>query len=330
MYGLSEELKEKVKEFNTRLNEKYKKLFEMDGKDIKRFIEDNIGQIVQLEKLSHEELEDFYSNGGVVGVDGSKNRIGGAYPHYVEIYQGLAKSSISSNEPIFKADYFTPLDDEFELKTDEDTRGREGLITDYKLSGIEVDVALESLKLYNPSVVIMDGSLIRYDIECFEKWINLRRECEKRGVILIGVIKDIKTNIVGEKLSELGILEGMDNLYDREIMYGLLDYGEAVKINDEATKKSKEGFTSLFIRSSFAPNVIGMDILDSQKKYLEEMARLVFTLTPQNSRGVPLWLDIVDSEVKLTDKMTRSLLENYLDRDILEKLFISERDKRTL
>lgn len=330
MYGLSQELKEKIGEFNTRLNEKYKKLFEMDGKDIRRFIEDNIGQIVQLEKLSHGELNNFYSNGGVVGVDGSKNRIGGAYPHYVEIYQGLAKSSISNKVPIFKADYFTPLDDEFELEIDEDARGKEGLITDYKLSGIEVDVALESIKEHNPSVIMMDGSLIRYDIECFDKWINLRRECEERGIILIGVIKDIKTNIVENQLCELGLLEGMANIYDREVMYGLLDYGEAVKISDEVTKKSKEGFTSLFMRSSYAPNVIGMDMLDSQRKYLEEMARLVFTLTPQNSRGVPLWLDIVDSEVKLTDKMIRSLLENYLDRDILEKFFISERDKRTL
>ena len=73
-----------------------------------------------------------------------------------------------------------------------------------------------------------------------------------------------------------------------------------------------------------------MDILDSQREYLEEMARLVLTLTPEDGRGVPLWIDIVDREVRITDQLIRGLLESYLDREILEKLFISERDKRTL
>jgi len=60
------------------------------------------------------------------------------------------------------------------------------------------------------------------------------------------------------------------------------------------------------------------------------MARLVFTLTPQSSRGVPLWMDIIDSEVKIPDQMIKGFLESYLDRRIFEMLFISERDKRTM
>ena len=84
------------------------------------------------------------------------------------------------------------------------------------------------------------------------------------------------------------------------------------------------------MRSSQAPTVIGMDILDSQKSHLEEMARLVLSLTPEDGRGVPLWIDIVDSEVKIPDQMIRGLLESYLNREILEMFFISERDKRTL
>ncbi|WP_077369409.1 DNA double-strand break repair nuclease NurA [Anaerosalibacter sp. Marseille-P3206] len=337
MYGVSEELKEKVNELNMILNEKYRKLLDMNNDDLRDFIQQNIGEIVKVEKLSTEELDSFYNRGGIIGVDGSKNRLGGAYPHYVEIYQGLAKSSISSNEPVYIADFFTPLNTEEEDeiikrngKDTLDTSGNEEFIRNYKLSGIEVDVALESVKKYNPYAIMMDGSLIRYDIECFEKWVELRKECEKRGVILIGVIKDIKTSMVGTMLLEEGVLRDADYLYDREMLYGLLGYGEMIKIREDVAKKSKEGFASVFMRSSNTPNVIGMDIIDSQREYLDEMARLVFTLTPVNSRGVPLWLDIVDKEVKLSDKMMRSLLENYLDRDILEKFFISERDKRTL
>ena len=84
------------------------------------------------------------------------------------------------------------------------------------------------------------------------------------------------------------------------------------------------------MRSSQSPTVIGMDIIDSQKPYLEEMSRLIFTLTPENSRGVPLWLDLVDKEVQISDAIMKNLLERYLDRDIYERFFVSERARRTL
>lgn len=330
MYGLSEELKEKVIRLNSNLCNKYNELLKMDIGEIKDYIDENIGEIVEIEKMNSAEIEKYLKNGGIIGVDGSKNRIGGAYPHYLEIYQGLAKSSIYDNSPIYKADFYTPLYTEEESELIEGLNGNEEAIKNYKLAGIEVDVALEGVKKYNPYAIMMDGSLIRYDIECFEKWIELRRECENRGVVLIGVIKDIKTSIIGENLAKDKILHTAENLYDRELLYGLLKYGEMIKIKDAVAKKPKEGFTSIFMRSSNAPSVIGMDILDTQREHIEEMARLVFTLTPENSRGVPLWLDIVDSEVKISDKMMRSILQTYLDREILEKLFISERDKRTL
>lgn len=335
MYDISKELSEKINKLNIELNQKYDLLFKMKHDDIRNFIEEHIGQIVQLEKMSKDELENYYKCGGIIGVDGSRNRLGGAYPHYVEVYQGLAKSSIRNDNPIYLAETYTPLNSKENRDINKNTSNdnqvqSEEFIRNYKLSGIEVDVALESLKCYNPYAIMMDGSLIRYDIECFDKWMELRQKCESKGVLLIGVIKDIKTSIVGDKLIEEGVLGDIDCLYDREILYGLLKYGEMVNIRDKVTKKSKEGFASIFMRSSNGPNVIGMDILDSQREHLEEMARLVFTLTPQNSRGVPLWLDIVDKEVKLSDKMLRSLLESYLDSDILEKFFISERDKRTL
>ncbi len=75
--------------------------------------------------------------------------------------------------------------------------------------------------------------------------------------------------------------------------------------------------------------VIGIDIIESQSQKLEEMARLVLTLTPENSRGVPLWLDIVDKEVKISDDMMKALMERYLERGIYERYFVSERDKRS-
>lgn len=152
--------------------------------------------------------------------------------------------------------------------------------------------------------------------------------CEEKEIILLGLIKDIKTSIIGQALkNKHKDING--ELYDRELLFGLLDYGEVIEIYKDANKKEPQGYASAFIRSSLQPLAIGIDIIESQKKYLKEMAKLVFTLTPENSRGVPLWLDIVDKEVKISDPMIKALMERYLDRSIYERFFVSERDKRS-
>lgn len=330
MYTIDDELKEKIIYLNKALSEKYSQVLSLDDIYLRKFIEENVGPIRRLEKLTEEELVYYYQKGGILGVDGSRNRVGGAYPHFIEIYQGLAKSTLYKDKPIYKADFYTPLYDEREGFPIEDSIEEEESIRNRKLSTIEIEAALEGIRQLKPYAVIMDGSLIRYDIESFSRWMELRRECEEKGIILVGVIKDIKTSIIGELLKEVRDLNIEDYFHDRELLYDILEYGEMITIHGEVTKKTREGFASLFMRSSRSPTVIGMDILDSQKEYLEEMARLVLTLTPEDGRGVPLWLDIVDSEVKISDKMIRGLLESYLDRQILEMLFISERDKRTL
>lgn len=332
MYMVSEELKSKVKFINKVLLDKYENVLSLDKDSLRRFIEENIGPIININKFTTEELKKYIELGGILGVDGSKNRIGGAPPHFIEIYQGLAKSSIHKDEPVYKTDFYTPLyigEDEVGNILEDDLEKKE-IISSRKLSAIEVEAALEGVRRFSPHAVIMDGSLIRYNIECSDKWSELRRECEDRNIILVGVIKDIKTSIIGDALKEDKRLGVKECFHDRELLYGLLKYGEIVLIDPDANKKEREGFASLFMRSSDAPSVIGMDILDSQRAYLEEMARLVLTLTPKDSRGVPLWLDIIDSEVKIPDKLIRELLESYLDRELLEMLFISERDKRTM
>lgn len=330
MININEGLKDKVTYLNKVLLDKYKDVLSLDRSFFRKFIGENVGPITKLEKLTKEELSYLAEKGGILGVDGSNNRMGGAYPHFVEIYQGLAKSTIYKDKPIYKTDFYTPLYIEREDSPLEDGMEGEESIRKRKLSAIEVEAALEGIRELKPYAVIMDGSLIRYDIECFDRWMELRKECEDRNIILIGVIKDIKTSIIGDLLMADKSLEVKECFYDRELLYGFLEYGEIIPIYGEATKKTAEGFSSLFMRSSQAPTVIGMDILDSQKSHLEEMARLVLSLTPEDGRGVPLWIDIVDSEVKIPDQMIRGLLESYLDREILEMFFISERDKRTL
>lgn len=280
-----------------------------------------------MKKLEKRHLAQCETKGGIVGVDGSVNKMGGSEPHFVEVFQGLAKSTCIGNEAIFKADIYTPLiDDEKdeilgeEARDDKEERNR-------LLANIEVEVALESAKEHRPYAILMDGSLIRYYIYSYELWIKLREECEKNNILLVGVIEDIKTSIIGDKLSELKS-EVKLRAYDRELLFGLLNYGEMIAIEDEVNSKHRSGYSSVFMRSSMSPSVIGMDIIDTQKDHLEEMARLVFTLTPENSRGIPLWLDLVDKEVKISDALMKGLIERYMDKDIYERFFVSERSKR--
>jgi hypothetical protein len=338
MLHINENLKDKIIELNSILNKNYEIMKDIHKDYIRGFILDNIGKIGKLQRLSTTSLQEYHREGGIVGVDGSRNRLGGAYPHFVEVFQGLAKSTNSNNKPVYLADFYTPLYLEKErdviASIPKDNPSKEEIdsfIRNYRLSSVELEVAIEAVEKLNPCVIMMDGSLIRYKIECGDKWNKLKSLCEDKRIILIGVIKDIKTSIIGHELVEKGVVPpSVDYLYDRELLYGTLEFGEMVTIDKINVGKEEEGLSSCFIRTSMDPAVVGMDILNSQVSFIKEMAQLVFTLTPRGSRGVPLWLDIVDSEVKISDAMMKALLEKYIDRHILEKLLISERSKRTL
>jgi len=321
IYSIHSGLKDKFKELNDLIQDKYKEVLSLDKSTLRKIIKEHIGPIVTMDKLNTADLNIYEKKGGIVGVDGSTNKMGGAYPHFVEVFQGLAKSTLIKNEPIFKSDIYTPL---FSDKEENILEKDEKQIEEKRnkaLANIEVEVALESISKSKPYAILMDGSLIRYYIYSYDSWIKLREECEKYGILLVGVIKDIKTSIIGEKLGELDPSMKI-NAYDKELLFGKLNYGEMIIIKDEVNKKKQSGYSSVFMRSSLDPTVIGMDIIDSQSQYIEEMARLVFTLTPKNSRGVPLWIDLVDKEVQISNAIMKSLMERYMDREVYERFFI--------
>ncbi len=290
---------------NDTLKAKYGEYFNLSQGDFLGRIS-SIGELYTLEKYSDEKIKNL---GLIVGVDGSVNRVGGMYPHYIEIYQSLAKPT--SGDGIFLNEVYTPiLDDEEEDKSN------------VRLASIEIDVAIEAVKKLDISILMMDGGLLRYKIMDLRNWEDLVNICEKRGVILCGIIKDIKSKVFSNALG--------GDFYDREILFGKLKTGELFLIDDQYNEKERSGLSTGFIRSSKFPGAIGMDILSNQRAYAVEVANLVYTLTPINSRGVPLWLDIVDREVKVTDTIMEGLLKDFLDRDIYERFFVSERDKRVL
>lgn len=343
MLEVNKKIKNIMSELNEILSDKYEKVSKLDKKYIREIVDKQVGNINKCRRLSNDVLAEYASGGGIVAVDGSSNKFGGAYPHFVELYQGLAKGSRKNENPIIEVDFYTPLYierekeivdkmDNSKYKNENPTKSEiDAFIRKYKLSCIELKAAIGAALELNPKIIMMDGSLIRYKIECNDKWKELKAICEEKNIILIGVVKDIKTNLVGSTLADKKFLDPpMNFLYDRELLYGVLEMGEILIPEKQNTPKESTGLSSLFIRSSRSPMITGVDILNSQRSYLKEMANLVYTLTPENSRGIPLWIDIIDKEVRISDKLMMGLLDKYLDRDILEKLFVSERSKRTL
>lgn len=310
-----QDLEGQLKEVNTNLRDKYDFIFNLDQDAFRKELTNNVGRLIKMEKFPKEKLSKYKRT---VGVDGSNNRSGGAFPHFIEIFQGLAKST-DGNE-IYKNKVYTPtLNDIYDDKN----------LSQKYLATIEIETALEYIDKYDFDYLMMDGGFIRYKINCLDLFSELREKCELKNIILFGVIKDLKTNVIARSL------EIDESIYDREILFNRLMTGEALLIRNEINKKFikdglGEGFSSAFMRTAKFPGAVGLDILDTQEKYLEEIASLVYTLTPMSSRGVPLWLDIVDKDVKITDEILTTLLEEYLDRDVYERFFISERDKRTL
>jgi hypothetical protein len=323
MYSLNSELKAKLQSINSAIQDKYGLILEGDKMKLRDFIGEEIGQIKEIEPISPEDLADIEQRGGICGVDGSSNRAGGNFPHFIEVYQALALTTTRRDDPLYLSEIYTPVITDQE---DEDGQEREEQ-KNQKLAGLEVQAAIKAIQLHKPHAILMDGGLIRYNIYASEVWDELVHLCEETGTILIGVIKDIKTKVIGDRLkSAYPELKG--NIYDRELLFGLLGYRDLLLIDEAVSKKEPMGYSSAFLRSSLSPMVIGLDIIESQRDRLTEMARLVLTLTPQNSRGVPLWIDIVDREVKISDQMMKGMLERYLDRGVYERFFVSERDKR--
>lgn len=294
-----------------KLRAEYEPLEALRRESLRAFLKE-LGELSQIRPLTKEELQEIGENGGICVSDGSNNRFGGAKPHYVDFYQSVAFITGKNKDKKVAREILSPLFDQEEQNP---------------LAAMEIRVVLEILEEKRPVAVMLDGSLIRFAIEASKPWEELKSICIEKKIPLIGVIEDIKTKKIGESFKARGVLERV--YYDREILFGNLEYGEALLLQSNSTGKSKEGLSSLFLKSSYSPNPIGIDLPEEQESFREWAAALVISLSSKRGRGIPMIMDMVDVEARIGDEALEKILKESVSPSIFERLLNPIRNKRS-
>jgi hypothetical protein len=310
---LKQRFKKAARAFKTRLELK------PDRWTIRNLItNEKIGYFIKSNRLTTDELTKIVDKGGICGVDGSTNNGGGSFPYIITLQQAMAKFCNDACEDILLSDAFSPFSMEDRISEEEYRT-----YVKRNLALLEASAAILALEEYKPAILLMDGSLVRFKIEAPEYWEKLKNKALEVGTLLVGVVEGISTSIISESLKD-ELPCAMTYALDWEMLFGLLDIGEALVM---AHGLFKEGFCTCFLRTSADPKPIGLDVPEEQQQYLEDLHNLIYTITPKNGRGIPLWLDIIDNEIKISDKMMDMLIKTYLGQDYSE-LIIPKRNKR--
>ncbi|ADL06823.1 NurA domain protein [Thermosediminibacter oceani DSM 16646] len=269
-----------------------------------------MGRFTKSRKMSNIELEQIAEKGGIAGVDGSTNSAGGIFPYVITLQQAMAKSTVAQEEIYFQR-VMCPL--LFEEALDE--AGYQEMVKS-SLAGLEARAALSAIEKFSPAVLLIDGSLVRLKIEAKHLWEKLKEAALDSGTLLAGVVEGISTRVISSALK--GVLpEAVTGACDWELLFGVMDVGEGLEV---APGCFKEGFRTVFMRTSGDPKPIGIDLLEEQYEHLELVENLIYTLTPESGRGIPLWLDLIDKKVKISDATIEGLLKTYLGQDYAEFL----------
>ncbi|MDU5526099.1 MAG: DNA double-strand break repair nuclease NurA [Finegoldia magna] len=316
---ISKDLMDEVSDLNERLKNR-KNVSKLSREDIRNLITNEIGKIKVYNRFSVDKLKEIKQDGCICVVDGSVNRIGANYPNYVEFFQSMALLG-SDKEPLVKADILCPLVDEFSERD-------QFQISKEKLCATELAVAIEAVSNHDVKILMMDGTLMRYALEAEDLYNDLVELCHDEGVVLVGVVEEISTKIIMNTFNENGVNVGM--LFDREALFNVLDMNEGFVVEEHKSRKEEYNIEQAFIRTSKDPCVIAIDIPSQNKDDFDEIISFVLTMSDENTRGVPFLLDLVDKKTRIDNKQAEILAKKYLDTEMYQSIFRSQRSKRVI
>ncbi len=319
-------IREAVRDLSAQMKKRTEDLHRLSKREMEQFL-DTIGRRILLQPADAALLEEVRRAGGLFAVDASFQRFGGAAPHYVELVQGLGVCSGDMENPVRKTAAHSPLVQTAPQQdfTFSEQRSKEA---EARLAAIELEIAIELIRKKTGYALIMDGSLIRFDILCPGAWEELRKLCKQKELPVVGVIEDNKTDGIGRALHAAGHSRFVH--YDREILSGRLRRGEVFIPGRDGSGKAERGLSTLFAKFSTEPRVIGIDMAGEDEETLVRLARILYAITPSHGRGIPYLLDVVDEKARLQSHRTLEILKHSIDPEVLEMYFIAGRDRRRI
>ncbi len=316
MLPVSVELKEKLKQVNQALRVQYSTSL-LQPNEIRQKLEE-VGKFEQVAKLTDQQIKDWLAKKCIVGVDGSVNSTKGTEKRVLSVFQALAKSSTGGEK--WAADVYTPLlEEQVEREQEPARHARKRAAI---LSTLEMEVAIQAMREWKPKAMLLDGSLLHYQIDDMGKWETVQRVAMEEGVFLVGVTEEMGTSTLVKELYPT-----YSGWTDRDLLYGVLKVGE-VYLPDERHFGGKM-WRAIF-RPTDSPVPIGLDGLIGQLVERLPLIQLVYTLTPRQGRGIPYWLDIVDNQVRVTNALVQTMVEEYIDEDLHRRLLSTKRDERII
>ncbi|MCM3762601.1 DNA double-strand break repair nuclease NurA [Alkalihalobacillus oceani] len=312
---ISSLLVEKIKGINGKIKATYQ-----HNQEDKKIIRQNLlkagAEFRQMCRYSTETISEWLHGREVAGVDGSVNQTKGEPPHVLYVFQALAKTT--TGHQCLTSDVYAPILE----KNDEEDQGKNWRA--HILAKLELEAAFQLLEQRDVGLLLMDGALYHYRIDAQEEWERLRQKALEKDVVLIGVSEEITTeNLM--KLEAFHMYRNRPQAFDRDLLFGVLERDELVYVE---TIQHKAGLQSVWMRPSADPAITGFDMLEEQAHLKEEVGNLLATLTPKDGRGIPLWLDYIDREVRVTDKLVEALVEQYIDPELQHRFFAKKRNYR--
>jgi len=307
----------------------------LDRSQLRQLIqEQGIGTFLKIDRMDRKELADYLQGKTVAGVDGSSNSFGGSYPGTVALLQAGA---MTTGRKLFLAgDAVTPMsrrDKKLIAAYQERHQLREEeayhRYKDERMAQLEVEAAIELLKHEEPGLVLFDGGFVRYESKAFLAWEEYTAMAREKGILSIGIIEEVGTNFISRSLSDQ--LNGRLLPFDRQLLFGVLEPGEAMLLDEGLKHKGFAGrYYTCFARLSKHPSIIGCDVHQEQKCELLSALRFLYSNTLDAGRGVPFWIDRVDHEIKLSYKETEAIVRKTFPAAWVEKYLVSQRSRRDI
>jgi hypothetical protein len=312
------------------------------------------GEFVRAKKLSDEEIRKLFNGRPLVGVDGSVNQFGSHYPYAIHLFKALAKSTVpgrNGEDAVELVKMFSPLRAEDHREVREFVRDRRdelhvepqddrlserdmaeqqafAILADQKMVELELEAAMKALDAFKPFLLLMDGGFSRLKGKAAELWEPFVEKALNTDTIVVGVIEEVGSYRLKSRLDVVDprLLEGFVRGHDREVLFNLLFEGEWLKTSVE--RPIKKEFYTVFTRLSDQPQAGACDFLREQADRVDHVIDFLYTITPSKSRGIPLWLDIVDREARLTRKQVDMIVKSSLDAEIVEAFLRPQRERR--